>query len=168
MTFADNKLIVREVNLNHQNHSCDQQTFDHHPENVRLSDDDLNIAKQMIEVDGNKQRIKIYLTKKSGKPVLLKALHNIQTNNHTEKNVGPHNELQKLYNILANIPNANVCFISDDDDVLVGKIVYSPFIYSLPPILFVLLLQAFFFKTNECTTCMQNIRSWCFTMPHTN
>lgn len=119
--FSKNKLIVRDVNLTHENHLCDQQTFDHYPENLRLDETNLKIAQQMIAVGGNKQKIKMFLTKKTGKTVMLQTLHNIQSKDRIAKNVGPESELTKLYEILKIIPNANVTFISDDDNMLVGK-----------------------------------------------
>lgn len=100
----------------------DQQTYDHYPENLRLNDEDTAIAKQMIAVGGKKQKIKMHLTEKREKPVLLKTLHNIQNNMQNEKNVGPENELHKLYNILNAIPDATVYFITDDDDNLLGRL----------------------------------------------
>lgn len=110
------------MDLNHLYHLCDQKTYDHYPENVRLSGNELIAAKRMIEVGGNKQKIKAHLTKVTAKPVLLKSLHNIQTNINKEKNVGPENELHKLHDILAQIPNAIVSFISTDDNELFGKL----------------------------------------------
>lgn len=105
---------------------CDQQTFDHYPENVRLSNEDTEMANQMIAVEGNKQRIKTYLTKKSGKPVLLKTLHNLQTKVQNKDKVAPADEIYKLYDILVELPNTNVCFITDDDDVLLGESTHFP------------------------------------------
>lgn len=125
-----NKLIVKEVDLKHENHMCDQQTFDHYPENVRLTDDVLLKAQEMIKVDGNKKKIKMHLAKLTGKPVLIKSLHNIQTNDHKEKCVGAVGELRKLYDILGAIPNANVCFITDEQDELVGKLKGYRFMFS--------------------------------------
>lgn len=101
---------------------CDQQTYDHYPENVRLEGEALLLAEQMIRVGGNKKNIKMHLMKVTGKPVLTKTLHNIQTKNLQEKQAGSEGMLQKLYNILDAIPNANVCFISDEEDELVGKL----------------------------------------------
>lgn len=76
----------------------------------------------MIEVDANKKKVKMFLNDKTGKPVLMKSLHNIQTNNQKEKQGAPGNELLKLYDLLATIPNAKCCFVTDDDDELVGKL----------------------------------------------
>lgn len=113
-------MIVTEANLNHENHLCDQVTYDHYPENLRLSNEAVEKAKEMIEVGGNKQKMKSYLTKRYGKPVLLKTLHNLQT--AMQKNKIPQvDELQQLYDILSEIPNANMCFVCDDNDDFVGK-----------------------------------------------
>lgn len=131
LAFAKNKLIVREVELKHENHMCDQQTYDHYPENVRLTGDVLLKAQEMIKVDGNKMKIKMHLTKLTGKPILMKSLHNIQTNDQKEKCVGAADELRKLYELLGAIPNANVCFITDEQDELVGKLKGHRFMFSL-------------------------------------
>lgn len=57
-------LVVKEVNLKHENHSVDQQTYAHYPENVRLSEEDIQYAKNMIDVDGDKSKIKMVLLEK--------------------------------------------------------------------------------------------------------
>lgn len=120
--LVKDKLIVQEVNLNHRNHMTDQQTYDHYPENVRLSGEVLVTAQQMIRVGGNKKKIKLDLTRQTGKPVLMKTLHNIQTKDQAQKFVGPDDAFLKLYDILAAISNANVCFITDEGDELVGRL----------------------------------------------
>lgn len=100
-------------------------TYDHYPENMRLSKDDTEIAGQMIKVGGKKQKMKTFFTEKTGKPVLLKTLQNIQTKMQTKEKLAPDEEIYKLHDILSEIPNANVSFIIDDDDELVGKTINS-------------------------------------------
>lgn len=101
---------------------CDQQTYDHYPENVRLTGEALATAQQMVKVDANKKKVKMHLTQQNGKPVLLKNLHNIQTKALNDKRDKSGNDLRQLFDILTAIPNANVCFITDEEDDLVGKL----------------------------------------------
>lgn len=103
---------------------CDQTTYDHYPENVKTGGA-LATAEQMIAVDGNKKNIKMQIAAKTGKPVLLKSLHNIQTKSLNQKVSHTGDGLRELYDMLTAIPNVNVCFISDDDNELVGKFTMS-------------------------------------------
>lgn len=96
---------------------CDKQTY----ENVKLTGDALLKAQKMIKVDGNKKKIKAYLTEMSEKSVLIKTLQNIQSKEKKDKNVPAVDQLRKLYDIMSTIPDATVCFITDDEDELVGK-----------------------------------------------
>lgn len=122
LLFGNNKLIVKEANLTHQNHMCDQKTYDLYPENVRLTGDTLVKAQEMIQVGGNKKQIKMQLTEQTGKPVLMKTLHNLQTKEQNQKHVGTDDQLRNLYDILSAIPNINACFITDDQNELVGNL----------------------------------------------
>lgn len=159
--LVKNKLVVKEVNLNHQNHLCDQMTYDHYPENMRLSKEDATTASQMIKVGGKKQKIKAYLSEKTGKPVLLKTLHNIQTKLQNQDKVAPDDEIYKLHDILAEIRDANVSFIVDEEDLLVGKTTNSTFSF---PCSNSLVLQASSSKTHEWRTSLLNIqRLFCMT-----
>lgn len=155
--LVENKLVVKQVNLNHQFHLCDQKTYDHYPENMRLSKEDTKVASEMITVAGKKQKIKAFLTEKIGKPVLLKTLHKIQAKMQNKDKVAPDDEIYKLHDILAEIPNANVSFIVDDEDSLVGKTTHSPFTF---PCSNVVELQASSSKTNEWRTSFQNIQTF--------
>src|ERR1700759_4020416 len=106
--FKDDQLVVTSANLVHENHSTSKVVYDHYPENMRLSEAQVEMAKSMISVGGNKQRIKAKLmAENGGKTVLLKQLHNIQ--NKTLPSVLPgESELEKLVENMQQIPNARV------------------------------------------------------------
>ena len=89
---------------------------------MRLNKEEHEIAEKMIQVDGNKKKIKTYLQKERGKPVPIKLLHNIQTKNNLKvQGGGSETVLEKLYNALTTVPNARVRFISSQDDELIGN-----------------------------------------------
>lgn len=119
--FNGNKLVVTESKLNHRNHSLDQKTFDHYPESMRLSKQHEEEARSMIAVGGNKKQIKTNIMKKSGKPVMMKTLHNLQSKMQNEMHKGAVSDLQKLYDALAAVPGAKVRFISNEVNEFVGK-----------------------------------------------
>lgn len=132
LALRKDKFIVTEVNLDHENHNTDQQTYDLYPENVRLTGEVLSKAEEMIEVGGNKKKIKMHLAKLTGKTVPMKTLNNIQTNMQKKKSVGADNQLDQLYNVLKDLPDTIVRFVSNTDDELVGNFVIVHF----PVILF--------------------------------
>lgn len=115
--------MVKEVQLNHENHNCDQQTFEHYPENVRITGDALSKAEQMVQVGGNKKKIKMLLQEQTGKPVLLKSIHNIQNSNQQHNQGTPGDQLKMLYDVLSQITDSYSCFVTDEDDELVGKLI---------------------------------------------
>lgn len=94
--LTKNKLVVREVNLHHENHRSDKQTFDHYIENLRLDANKQKEPEKFISLDVNKQRLKMYLMR-DGSKVPLKALHNIQTKQRNEyKSSSGESQLQDL------------------------------------------------------------------------
>lgn len=119
--FNGEKLIVKQSKLDHENHSTDQTTFDHYPENMKFSaEQELAIGK-MLSVGANKKMLK--LMKETGKPVMMKQLHNLQTKLQKAAHNGPGSDLQKLFDVLVTIPGAKVRFISNDDGEFVGNFV---------------------------------------------
>lgn len=114
-------LIITESMLQHRNHATDQQTFDHYPENMKLSPEHEKLAKEMIATDCNKRKLKVQLMKVTGKPVAMKTLHNLQTKTQFELSNGDGNDLQKLYDALTATPGSTVRFITNDENEFVGK-----------------------------------------------
>lgn len=120
LALVDNKFIVKDAHLQHENHLTDKVTYAHYAENLRLTPSQQLEAKRMISVGANKKLIKMMLMKETNKPVQLKTLHNVQTKMLLEKQSG---ELTKLCNILENIPNARVKIITNQENELLGKLV---------------------------------------------
>lgn len=112
---------MREVNLHHENHRSDEQTFKHYPENLRLNADKQLEAEKLISLGVNKQRLKMYLMK-DGSTVPIKILHNIQTKqrNSYKKSSGQ-NELKDLLEEMNKVPNAKVRVYVNDEEELIGK-----------------------------------------------
>lgn len=109
--------------MKHENHAVDAVTFAHYPENLRLNQEQVMEAKKMIQVDGNKKKIKLRLMKESGKPVQMKSLHNLQTKMYLEQQSNPNDELATLHEMLSKIPNAVVRFVTNQENECIGKII---------------------------------------------
>lgn len=117
-----NALVVREVNLNHQNHRSDKITYDTYPENLRLNAKQTREAKKMVHLGVKKTLLKSYFMKK-GKTVTLKALHNLQTKEQNlYKQPDESNELHHLLEELQKIPNARIRVYTSDNGELIGKL----------------------------------------------
>lgn len=98
----------------------DDKTYDHYPENVKLSKESAAKVQNMLSVGANKRKIKADLMKETGKPVLMKTIHNIQTKIQQKIQNADGNVLQKLYDVMVSVPGAKVRFISNDEDRFVG------------------------------------------------
>lgn len=61
------------------------------------------------------------MMKETGKPIMMKQLHNYQTKMQNEAHKGHGNDLQKLYDNLVAIPGAKVRFVSNANDEFVGN-----------------------------------------------
>lgn len=74
-------LNVVEFNSLLINHNCDQQTYQHYVENMRLSAQEKEVAGRVIKCGGNKQVLKMQLMseRENSSPVPVKSLHNFQT-----------------------------------------------------------------------------------------
>lgn len=119
--LKDNKLVVREVNLEHEFHRSDKQTFDHYPENLRLDKEKLEEAEKLVALGVNKQRLKMYLMR-DGSVVPLKTLHNIQTRlNNLFNNGTPENHLLDMLHEMEKIPNARVRVSVNEKDEIIGN-----------------------------------------------
>lgn len=123
--FNGKKLIITESMLNHQGHGTDQQTFDHYPENMKLSPEHQKLAESMISLDCNKKKIKVDLMKLTGKPVAMETLHNLQTNLQNGKSNSNGNDLQKLFDALTATEGSTVRFIANEANEFVGKYIKS-------------------------------------------
>ncbi len=119
--LVKDKLKVVEVNLFHQYHNSDKQTFECYPENLRLEPEQYKEVEKFIELGASKQKIKANLLK-NGTTVTMKFLHNIQTKlNATKSRPNDGNELQNLLNELEKVPNAVTRVFTDENGELIGK-----------------------------------------------
>ncbi len=119
--FNGNKLVVTQSELHHRNHSLDDKTYDHYPENVRLSDKNIEQIEVLLAAGANKRKIKANMMKATGKPVLMKSIHNVQTKMQQSKQNADVNVLQDLYDAMVAVPSAKVRFISNMDNEFVGS-----------------------------------------------
>lgn len=121
--LVGNKLKVVEVDLCHQFHNSDKQTFDHYPENLRLPPEKQEEVEKLIELGANKQKVKANLLK-NGTTVTMKLLHNIQNKlNATKSRPNEGNELQMLLDELQKVPDAVIRVFIDENDELIGKFI---------------------------------------------
>lgn len=109
--------------LEHTNHSTDEQTFKHYPENMRIDDDKVDNIKKMILMGASKRILKIDLMADGKKIIAMQLLHNLQTKCRKEKEIAydGNDALQKLLNQLKGIPNANIRVVVDDNNELIGN-----------------------------------------------
>lgn len=52
------KLTAQSANLQHENHSTDPPTYACYPENLRLTEEQIVLARSELATDGNKQKLK--------------------------------------------------------------------------------------------------------------
>lgn len=63
--LSENKIKIKELNQNHENHNCDRQTYLHYPESMRLTTEEESFAENLIKCGANKQKIKAnFMTKR--------------------------------------------------------------------------------------------------------
>lgn len=125
VVFKKDKLKVTSMHEVHENHQLNIQTFLHYPENVRLSVEEKTIAETSLSADGKKFKIKDQIMERrkeqhNNAPVLLKAIHNLQTNNRLKKeNLIPgENVLEKLLASMLKVPGAKVRVLRDENQEL--------------------------------------------------
>lgn len=108
------------MNLVHENHRSDKQTYNHYPENLRLKPEQKKDVSKMVALGTNKYRIKADLLA-NGTEVMLKYLHNIQTEQHQSfKQPDEANELKQLLEELTKIPNSKIRVFTNEEDELIG------------------------------------------------
>lgn len=115
------KLTVRDINLNHENHQTDRKTFLAYPENVKLTESEATNIKPMIACGSSKQKIKAFISKSREGPVSLRALHNLQAKMHNESETcSRRDDMQHLIKMMTGVPNARVRIITKENDEFVG------------------------------------------------
>lgn len=120
--LKNGKFLVKQSNLNHENHNTDKATYDHYAENLRIPKEKLPEVKKWISLGANKQLIKLDLMA-DGKTILpLKTLHNIQTamKKEAKKEFGGADELESVLKKLQKIPNSRVRVVTDEKNELIG------------------------------------------------
>lgn len=121
--MKNEKLIVQQADLTHENHATDKATFDHYPENLRILPEKIKDVENMINLGVNKQKLKASLMTDGEKVVPLKTLHNIQTKlrQKNQNNYTADDELTKVLDKLQQIPNAKIRVVTSDQNELIGK-----------------------------------------------
>lgn len=120
--LKNGKLIVKQSNLNHENHATDKVTYEHYPENMRIPPEQLPEVERMIALGANKQLLKLDLMS-NGAIIPLKALHNVQTAVKAKKQnqYEGADDLEKVLSKLQQIPNAKVRVVTSEENELIGK-----------------------------------------------
>lgn len=124
--IKNNKLTVKEINLTHENHSLDEVTYNHYPENMRIDAEQLESVEKMIELGANKHKLKAHLMKDGKTNVALKTLHNIQRKVIQRKEDNNDGDvMQKLLERLQQVPNARIRVVTSEESELIGNYAYS-------------------------------------------
>lgn len=148
LALVDNKLTVKDIQLTHENHNLDEATYNHYPENMRIDNEQLKTVEKMIEIGGNKQKIKADLMKNGNKVIALKTLHNIQTKQRKEKQGSNDvDSMEKLLQQLQQVPNARIRVVTNEDLELIGK--YSNFVFASTIICWLVLEMSSYFCNLE-------------------
>ena len=71
-------LQLRNLTLEH-NHELTAEVFHHHPKQRKLNSDDIKAAEAMLKMNPNKKQVRQHFAEKTGKPVIMKDIHNIGT-----------------------------------------------------------------------------------------
>lgn len=103
------------MNTEH-NHEINEKLFKYLPKQRHLSSEERQDVENMLKVNTNKTILQNYVMQKTGKNVVLKDLHNIQS--HIKKkdkdiNKGP---LEQVHAIFSERPGAIVEYITDDNN----------------------------------------------------
>lgn len=92
---------------------------------MRLTSEEVTIARTMLEANGKKIKIKSHLTnlrlkKEILAPISLRAIHNVDTNMRLQKEtlLEGETELQKLLNSMSKVPGAKVRVVRDENNSL--------------------------------------------------
>jgi hypothetical protein len=116
--------MVSKMNNEH-NHEINEKLFKYLPKQRHLSREERQDVENMLKVKANKKMLQNYVMQKTGKHVILKDLHNIQSNikkKDKDINRGP---LEQVHAIFSERPGAIVEYITDDNvlQAILGKIV---------------------------------------------
>lgn len=108
--------------MTHENHSLDEATYKHYPENMRLDPDKKLEVEKMVELGVNKHKLKADLMHDGQRVVSLKYLHNIQTKvNQRKHGTSEVDVLEKLLKKMEEIQNAKIRVVVNTENELLGK-----------------------------------------------
>ena len=102
---------------NEHNHEINEKLFKYLPKQRHLSSKERQDVENMLKVKANKKMLQNYVMQKTGKNVILKDLHNIQSNikkKDKDINKGP---LEQVHAIFSERPGAIVEYITDDNNL---------------------------------------------------
>lgn len=121
ISLVKDKLTVKNVNPQHENHQTDRNTFLSYPENVRLTENEVELVKPMIACGASKQKVKAFLSINREAPVPLKVLHNLDSKMKQEKqSPNRRDDLKRLIEMMTQVPNARVRIITNENNELIG------------------------------------------------
>lgn len=123
--MKSDKLKVVAANLVHEQHLMNLQTFNHYPENMRLTKEEESVAKTMVTGDGKKQKIKSHLMKLRidqgiSAPISLKSVRNVQNKCRLEREklCDGSSELEKLLATMMDVPGAKVRVVRENNELI--------------------------------------------------
>lgn len=105
----------------HSNHNCDLKTFQNYPESKKLSNEEENIARIMLKVGANKQKLQSHLIENRGpnsSAISLKGLHNLQSK--TRKTETGKSEIEMLLEEMKKITDAKIKMAVNDQNELIS------------------------------------------------
>ena len=108
--------MVSKMNNEH-NHEINEKLFKYLPKQRHLSSEERQDVENMLKVNANKEMLQNYVMQKTGKNVILKDLHNIQSNikkKDKDINKGP---LEQVHATFSERPGAIVEYITDDNSL---------------------------------------------------
>ncbi|KAK6169865.1 hypothetical protein SNE40_020840 [Patella caerulea] len=108
-------LCVKEMSPadSHTHETC-LQTFQHLPKQRRLSKEQNIQVGEMLQLKANKKLIQQHLQSTTGKTLILKDIHNIASQNHTNHR----NNFEELVSEMKKIEGSSVDAFTDDNDTL--------------------------------------------------
>lgn len=114
MLIRNKKLEIKKFDSTHTFHIPNKQTYLHYTQNLKLTEDEENMAKKMIDCCGGKKaKIKLNLMINREAPISLKSLHNVQTKMNRNLNTGD-DELTSMINAMKKIPGAKIDIAYDE------------------------------------------------------
>jgi hypothetical protein len=79
-TTPDGSQLMVSMMNNEHNHEINEKLFKYLPKQRHLSSEERQDVENMLKVKANKKMLQNYVMQKMGKNVILKDLHNIQSN----------------------------------------------------------------------------------------